>query len=72
MLTDKNMIDFFTDRIAIIFGAVTGAIFANIGVIEEMTIKLVCTILFSAIGAVVAFFVKRILDDYYKRKNKIT
>ncbi len=65
-----NMLDNFSDRLVLLLGASTGFIISNISAINDMLIKLVCTVVFSAIGAVVAFFVKRILENHYKPKNK--
>ena len=63
------MIENFTDRLAVVFGGSAGVIFANIGIIEDIAVKFVCTIVFAAVGAVVAFFVKRFLENKYKPKN---
>ena len=63
------MIENFTDRLAVVFGGSAGVVFANIGIIEDVAVKFVCTIVFAAVGAVVAFFVKRFLENKYKPKN---
>lgn len=63
------MIENFTDRLAIFFGGSAGVVFANVGIIEDTAVKFVCTIVFAAVGAVVAFFVKRFLENKYKHKN---
>ena len=63
------MIENFTDRLAVVFGGSAGVIFANIGIVEDIVVKFVCTIVFAAVGAVVAFFVKRFLENKYKPKN---
>lgn len=66
---DKTMIENFTDRLAVVFGGSAGVIFANVGIVEDIVVKFVCTIVFAAVGAVVAFFVKRFLENKYKPKN---
>ena len=63
------MIENFTDRLAVVFGCTTGIVFANVGIIEDIAVKFICTIVFAAAGAVVAFFVKRYLENKYKPKN---
>ena len=63
------MIENFTDRLAVIFGGSAGVIFANVVIVEDIVVKFVCTIVFAAVGAVVAFFVKRFLENKYKPKN---
>ena len=62
------MIENFTDRLAVIFGGSAGVVFANIGIVEDIAVKFVCTIVFAAAGAIVAFFVKRYLENKYKNK----
>ena len=62
------MIESFTDRLAVVFGGSAGVIFANVAIIEDIVVKFVCTIVFAAVGAVVAFFVKRFLENKYKNK----
>ena len=63
------MIENFTDRLAVVFGGSAGVVFANIGIVEDVVVKFICTIVFAAVGAVVAFFVKRFLENKYKPKN---
>ena len=63
------MIENFTDRLAVIFGGSAGVIFANVAIVEDIVVKFVCTIVFAAVGAVVAFFVKRFLENKYKPKK---
>ena len=58
-----------TDRIAVIFGGSAGIIFANLNIIQDVALKFACTVVFAAIGAIVAFFVKRGLEKKYKQKN---
>lgn len=63
------MIENFTDRLAVVFGGATGIVFANVGIIEDIAVKFACTVVFAAIGAIVAFYVKRGLEKKYKQKN---
>ena len=63
------MIENFTDRLAVIFGGSAGVIFANLNIIQDVALKFACTVVFAAIGAIVAFFVKRGLEKKYKQKN---
>lgn len=63
------MIESFTDKLAVVFGGSAGIVFANIGMIEDIAVKFVCTVIFAASGALVAFFVKRYLENKYKPKN---
>lgn len=58
-----------TDRIAVIFGGSAGIIFANLNIIQDVALKFACTVVFAAIGAIVAFYVKRVLEKKYKQKN---
>jgi hypothetical protein len=58
-----------TDRIAVIFGGSAGIIFANLNIIQDVALKFACTVVFAAIGAIVAFYVKRGLEKKYKQKN---
>ena len=66
---DKTMIENFTDRLAVIFGGSVGVIFANLNIIQDVALKFACTVVFAAIGAIVAFYVKRGLEKKYKQKN---
>lgn len=63
------MIENFTDRLAVLLGGSAGVVFANIGIVEDIAVKFVCTIVFAAVGAIVAFYVKRGLEKKYKQKN---
>ena len=58
-----------TDRIAVIFGGSAGIIFANLNIIQDVALKFACTVVFAAIGAILAFYVKRGLEKKYKQKN---
>lgn len=68
MLGKINYMENITDRIAVIFGGSAGIIFANINIIQDVALKFACTVVFAALGAVVAFFVKRYLENKFKNK----
>jgi cell division protein FtsL len=68
MLGKINYMENLTDRIAVIIGGASGVIFANLNYIQDILVKLLCTVVFAAVGAIVAFFMKRYLENKFKNK----
>jgi len=71
MLTEKYMIESLTDKLAAGLGGLGGVIASmtlgmSTGMLDFL-IKLLCTIVFAAIGATISFFIKRILEKKYKQ-----
>ena len=65
------MIDNFTDKLSAMLGATGGVIVSvNSQIFGDFLIKLICTVIFAAVGAVVGFAVKRYLDKKFNNNPK--
>jgi hypothetical protein len=50
MLGKINYMENLTDRIAVIIGGASGVIFANLNYIQDILVKLLCTVVLQPLG----------------------